>query len=120
MTSLVDVIFLLLLFFMLSSTFSTFAEIELVSADAASGSADARPLFVQLGPDRISLNGDDMSLKTLAATLQERTGDVVSSDGTVPLLVSLKGGVDAQRLADLLVVLRGVPDVSATVLGSGP
>ena len=35
MTSLIDVIFLLLLFFMLSSTFSRFAEVELVVPEPA-------------------------------------------------------------------------------------
>ncbi len=35
MTSLIDVIFLLRLFFMLSSTFSRFAEVELTAAGAS-------------------------------------------------------------------------------------
>ena len=39
MTSLIDVIFLLLLFFMLTSTFSKFAEIELAAATSGAGAA---------------------------------------------------------------------------------
>ena len=43
MTSLIDVIFLLLLFFMLSSTFARFAEIEISGGVASSTAAGERP-----------------------------------------------------------------------------
>lgn len=43
MTSLIDVIFLLLLFFMLSSTFARFAEIEVSGGVASSTAAGERP-----------------------------------------------------------------------------
>ena len=38
--------------------------------------------------------------------------------GEQPLLVSLQDGVNAQRLIDLLGVLRGVGNLSVTVLGA--
>ncbi len=116
MTSLIDVIFLLLLFFMLSSTFSRFAEIELSSATAGGAPGETRPLFLQLRPERLTLNGEALSLDRLAPALRGQAGNI---ETPAPLLVSLGDGVTAQRLADLLVVLRGVPGFAPTVLGSG-
>lgn len=107
MTPLVDVIFLLLLFFMLSSTFSTFGEITLDQATAAAGTPEA-PLerfFVQLGPNSLTLNGS-------ATTL----GDLESALETGQVLVSLDTETSAQRLVDLLVRLRGRDGLSVTVL----
>ena len=115
MTSLIDVIFLLLLFFMLSSTFSRFAEVELSAAAAGTGSADAPPLFLRLEPDSLSLNGETMSLADLAMALAQ------PDDATAPqrLLVSLSGQVTSQRLTDCLGALRGVPGIAPTILGAG-
>ena len=49
MTSLIDVIFLLLLFFMLSSTFSRFAEVEIsAAAGGAAAPSDTPPAFLRL------------------------------------------------------------------------
>ena len=100
MTSLIDVIFLLLLFFMLTSTFSKFSE-----------ASDAKPVFLQLGPDTLRLNGDEIALDALAgSSLAE------AEKGTV-LLVSLGADVDAQRLTDVLVKLREMPALQVSVLG---
>ena len=112
MTPLIDIIFLLLLFFMLSSTFTKFAEVELTVAGSGSAPSDTPPLFLQLGPDSLALNGQSLSLETLGTSpLAE------AQDGTT-LLVSLRGEVTAQRLTDLLVALRPWPSVTVTVLGS--
>ena len=113
MTSLIDVIFLLLLFFMLTSTFSKFSEVELSAAGSgAAAPSDVPPLFLQLGVDDLRLNGDPLDMGALALSpLSE------AEDGTM-LLVSLGAEVDAQRLTDLLVALRGLPALRVTVLGS--
>ncbi|PYE84876.1 biopolymer transporter ExbD [Pseudoroseicyclus aestuarii] len=106
-TSLIDVIFLLLLFFMLSSTFSRYAEIDLTAATGGGGTrAGTAPLFVQLGGEDLVLNGQPVALEALPGRL----------GGDAPVIVSLRGGTSAQRLADLLVVLRRVPDLAVTVL----
>lgn len=107
MTPLIDVVFLLLLFFMLTSTFSTFGEIELSPARQG-GAASAAPIeraFVQIGADRLVLNGAPVTLDELSAEV---------SAGQV--LVSLDDDVSAQRLVDLLVLLRGRADLSVVVL----
>ncbi|WP_244614956.1 biopolymer transporter ExbD [Pukyongiella litopenaei] len=115
MTSLIDIIFLLLLFFMLTSTFSRFAEVELAAAGSGGAvSGDIRPLFLRLGADGLSLNGDELALEDLAGRLAQSAGP----ETTTPVLVSLGDGVTAQRLTDLLVALRPVRGVAVTVLGS--
>lgn len=113
MTSLIDIIFLLLLFFMLTSTFTKFSEIELSSASSGGMTPpDVPPVFLQLAEDTITLNGTTLKLGGLAtSTLQD------AKPGT-PLLISLKADVNAQRLTDLLVALRGLPRLTVTVLGS--
>ncbi|PVA10577.1 biopolymer transporter ExbD [Pelagivirga sediminicola] len=112
MTSLIDVIFLLLLFFMLTSTFSKFSEIELSAAGGGAGaSSDPRPLFVQLGAEELTLNGERLDLSGLVSALPHEAG------APVPLLISLRGGVTSQRLTDLLVALRPARGVAPTVLG---
>ena len=107
MTPLIDVVFLLLLFFMLTSTFSIFGEIEL--SKAASGRSDqdlpSNRAFVQLGEERVTLNGAPVTLNTLAEGVD---------NGLV--LVSLDEDTTAQRVVDLLVRLRGRAELSVLVL----
>lgn len=109
MTSLIDVIFLLLLFFMLSSTFSRFAELPLTGA-AGGGQPvpDAKVLFLRLSPDEVMLNGRIIDMQALPERLHE--------EGEHDLLVALNGPVTAQRLTDLLVALAATPDISVKVL----
>ena len=107
MTPLIDVIFLLLMFFMLSSTFSTFGEIELSQATAGSAASGApsERAFVQLGAERLVFNGAPVTLDELEARVE---------DGQV--LVSLDDDATAQRLVDLLVRLRGREGLNVMVL----
>ncbi|MBV0912471.1 biopolymer transporter ExbD [Rhodobacteraceae bacterium ASV31] len=110
LTPLIDVIVLLLLFFMLSSTFSRFGEVDLAGAGSAKAGAGAPPLFLKLSSEAASLNGAAVTLDALAGRLgakgEERT-----------LLVSPSGDVTAQRLTDALVAVAGVPALRVVVLG---
>jgi len=107
LTPLIDVIFLLLLFFMLTTTFTRTGEITLTAAGA--GSAGLPPLFLRVAEDAITLNGAALTLDDLAQALQEA--------GDTRLLIALADGLRAQRLADVLQALRVVPGVQAQVLG---
>ncbi|WP_454274874.1 biopolymer transporter ExbD [Roseovarius sp. MBR-154] len=115
MTSLIDVIFLLLLFFMLSSTFSRFSEVELSAARAgAVGTSDVETSFLQLGETTLRLNGQELGL----AALPDRLVDMSPESGRLQVIVSMADDVTAQRLTDLLVILRGIDRLSISVLGS--
>lgn len=108
MTPLIDVIFLLLLFFMLTSTFSTFGEIELSQATTGSATPatqSEKRAFVQLGATRLILNGAPVTLDELAERVE--TGQV---------LVGLDADASAQRVVDLLVELRGRDGLTVMVL----
>lgn len=111
MTSLIDVIFLLLLFFMLTSTFSKFAEVELSAAGPGRAAAPgAPPVFVQLSASTLRVNGRSLALATLQGS------QLAQQDSDAPVLVSLEADVTAQRLTDLLVALRQFPGLRVTVL----
>ncbi|MCA0043960.1 ExbD/TolR family protein [Celeribacter litoreus] len=115
MTSLIDVIFLLLLFFMLTSTFSRYSTVELVAAaPSGQGASEAPPIFVQLSSDSVRLNTRDASLETLPVLL--RADRAHGSD--VTLIVALKGSVTSQRLTDFLVAIREVEGVTPVILGA--
>ena len=107
LTPLIDVIFLLLLFFMLTTTFTRTGEIPLTAAGAG---GDGLPsLFLRVEDDGLTLNGIALTLDDLPQALRE------SEDRR--LLIALAEGLRAQRLADVLQTLRAVPGVRAQVLG---
>lgn len=69
LTSLIDVIFLLLLFFMLASNFSRYQSLD-VSSGAGGGGADVRPAYLRIqSRDRLDLNGSPFSRPELAERL---------------------------------------------------
>jgi biopolymer transport protein ExbD len=82
---LVDVVFLLLMFFMLSSTFAKFSSIELGGTEGKVGNASASPprlpdviIKVASGP-RIKVNGSDVGLDGLVSRLNEAQARGASS-----------------------------------------
>lgn len=114
MTSLIDIIFLLLLFFMLTSTFSKYAEVELLCAGSGSvGPAPSPPIFMRLTQDSVSINGTPHHLEGLVVSL-------ANPDGKTPkqtVLVSVADTVTSQRLVDLLAVLGQTKGIIVQVLG---
>jgi len=107
MTSLIDVIFLLLLFFMLTSTFSRFAEVPLPLAGAGSASSET-PLFLRVDDSAITLNGRAIDIAALSETLQ---GDTQRS-----LIISVTPAASAQQLTDVLTGLRGIENLAINLL----
>lgn len=112
MTSLIDVIFLLLLFFMLTSTFSRFSEVPLPLAGAGTVTANAAipPLFLRVGEEAISLNGQNIAIDGLAGAIN------AEGDAPQPVIVSVTPDTSAQRLTDVLVSLREIPNIALNVL----
>ncbi|PRY92880.1 outer membrane transport energization protein ExbD [Hasllibacter halocynthiae] len=105
LTPLVDVIFLLLLFFMLTSTFTRFGTVPLAAGGGGAAAAPAEGLsFLRLTARGATLDG---------APLPEDPAGALRGARAV---LSTGPDVDSQTLVDLLARLRTVPDLSLTVL----
>lgn len=111
LTSLIDVIFLLLLFFMLTTTFTRTAELPLVAAGSGNSSLQGARVFLRLAPEDLTVNGQPVSLNGVSERITALGQDAPQ------VLVSLAPGVSAQRLADLLAHLRRQPGLRVQVLG---
>lgn len=110
-TSLIDVIFLLLLFFMLASTFSKFSEIDVAVASASDigqSSTDLATLIIQA--DRIHCN----ERETVDADLVSRLNELTAS-GTSSIMISVTDDVSTQRLVDVLSLVKQVPSLNIQI-----
>ncbi len=111
MTSLIDVIFLLLLFFMLSSTFVRQGELPLdLAMGGASAAPETPPAFVQLRAEGLRLDGRAATPEGLQAELAAR------GDGLV--LLALGDGVSAQAFAEILQRIQSLSGWRLAVLGA--
>ena len=115
-TSLIDVIFLLLLFFMLASTFSKFSEINVVtvaqSGAAKAQSTDGRVHALTIDRFHIRIDGKVVALRNLANELSQ-------TDAKTPQTLTIEvvsEDVSTQRLTDVLVALKDLPDTSLSIL----
>ena len=106
LTPLIDVIFLLLLFFMLSSTFLRFSEVEVASAGAAQGGASGGPAaLLRLSADgTLSLNGETVSEDSLLDALR-----TLGESGTTRLVLTAGAGSAVQDLVDVLALVEDGP-----------
>lgn len=112
-TSLIDVIFLLLLFFMLSSTFSKFADVELSATGGRStGAQTTVPAFLKLSADRILLNGVEVEKDAIAGELERLQADTRLN----AVILSVAPTANAQQLVDMLLVLRKLPDINVQIV----
>ena len=111
-TSLIDVIFLLLLFFMLSSTFSRFSEVEISIAETRGESTGVSTEQASLVIERTgaSLGVEKLSDEQLIA----RLSSLVSS-GITKLTVIPAEGVVTQRLIDALTLMSQVPELEISL-----
>ena len=115
LTSLIDVIFLLLLFFMLSSTFTRFAEVDIVAGRGGqSMTADNLPdVFIRLGKDGDwKVNGaalSDVDTMQEIARLQEA--------GAKTAVLLVRDEVTSQALIDALENLAKNTELAISVAG---
>lgn len=113
MTSLIDIIFLLLLFFMLSSTFSRFTDVEL---DASNGGNPVKqksaPAFLKLSADRLLLNGSELTTLTLQAEIER----LKTTSNLNAVILSVDETATSQQLVDTMLVLRRSADISLQIV----
>ncbi|MDP3525331.1 MAG: biopolymer transporter ExbD [Hoeflea sp.] len=71
LTPLIDVIFLLLLFFMLSSTFSRYSEISFAGGGSASSQLSRPDVILSVSAGELKLNGMMTPLESIGGSLAE-------------------------------------------------
>lgn len=102
MTSLIDVIFLLLLFFMLSSTFSKYSELEISGANPGSGISNEKPqLFINLSRNGWIINGQTET----SSSLQQRLA-ALSQSGKTMAVLQVADGLTSQEMINAIELLQ--------------
>lgn len=113
MTSLIDVIFLLLLFFMLSSTFTRFGSVDFGGTGKAgsSGVATTPDILVMVSGEGLRINGTVVSPDAIDADLAGYLAKGAKSAMILP-----REGANAQALVDAVEALRRAARLSGTDL----
>ncbi|MEL6486959.1 MAG: biopolymer transporter ExbD [Pseudomonadota bacterium] len=112
-TSLIDVIFLLLLFFMLASTFRQFSELEVAGVSGGRASAavsDDVPLRLMIEPSSLTFDGSPTAQEALVQRLS------APSNGAKRMNVEVAPGVTSQRLVDVLVQLEPIDELEVNLV----
>ena len=112
LTPMVDVVFLLLVFFMLAARFDTELGVPLSQPGFGSDYPGA-PRLVDVFEDRVTLNGSPVSLVDLADALRA----LMPSDDAV-ILLRPRDGANVQRVVELLGFLDGA-GLANVILGEG-
>ncbi|MTI17123.1 hypothetical protein E1162_07700 [Rhodobacteraceae bacterium RKSG542] len=114
LTSLIDVIFLLLMFFMLSSSFAKYQRIDLAGAAPSQTAAQREALLIAVAPTGdLLIDGSLMSLAVLPAYLH-----ALPKDPLPILAVKPQAGASVQQLVDVLEAIESV-GLDATLVASG-
>jgi biopolymer transport protein ExbD len=113
LTPLIDVVFILLIFFMLASNFIEWRSIELnVPGSAAGGPAWERALLVEVRPDGLRLSGESMPLELLV----NRVGERVAVKADQRVLVKPSPGVPLQAAVEVLDRLSAIGVVELSLI----
>ncbi len=118
LTSMTDIVFLLLIFFMVSTTFvdlSRKLDIQLPGTQAADVVRDVQRHVVELSAQNtLRLDGVDMPLSELASQLQQRAGKAryrsveIRADKRLPYgrVIAVLGQVRQANIQDIAVAVR--------------
>ncbi len=111
LTSLIDVIFLLLLFFMLSSTFTRFAEVTVSGGRASAAAPGHRPdILIQADGLAWRINGLDVGEEDLTRELSR-----LEVLGAASAVILLRGDMTSQTLVGVLERIAAGTDLAVTV-----
>ena len=115
LTAMIDVIFLLLVFFMLAARFGTEGVVSLRLA-VGSAEADMRPAVIDLAPEGLRLDGVARDEAGLLARLEELRAE----GGARPVVLRPEGNADVQRLVAVLELLRAAGHGDIVVMEGAP
>jgi biopolymer transport protein ExbD len=100
LTPMIDVVFLLLVFFMLASRFGQETAVTVSGAGSGGVASAGAPRLVDVLPDALRLNGRPVALADLSAALAALT----ESGGDL-IVLRPREGADLQRVLDVLAPL---------------
>jgi biopolymer transport protein ExbD len=101
LTSLIDVIFLLLLFFMLSSTFTRFAAVDVTGGRAAAGAGERPDVLIGLDGEAWSVNGLPFDADAAIGELAR-----LEAAGAETAVILVRGSVPSQALVTAVERIR--------------
>lgn len=110
LTSLIDVIFLLLLFFMLSSTFTRFGEVSVTGGPAAASSGGPPDVMIRLTESDWSVNGRSFDEADAIGELID-----LQQAGARSAVLTIRGAVDSQRLVSAVEKIGRESGLSVSV-----
>ncbi|MBF9046817.1 biopolymer transporter ExbD [Rhodobacterales bacterium LSUCC0031] len=102
LTPMIDVVFLLLVFFMLAARFGQEGALDLRIAGGTTTAWQGPPRVVQIGETELQLNGQPIAPAALELALSRLTETM--SD---PVMIRSDEGVAMQRLLDVMAILEG-------------
>lgn len=98
LTPLIDVVFILLVFFMLASSFLDWRSIALNAPAGRTGSGMEGAILVRVGTSSLDLNGEPLDINQLG----ERVRTYLARDPEQSVVVRPEAGVALQRLVTVL------------------
>lgn len=101
LTPMIDVVFLLLVFFMLVSRFGQLDGVPLALAGGSAPGWSGAPRLVDVRPDGLSLNGSPREAAELIADLRR-----LMPAPDAPVVLRPQDGADVQRLVAVIDLLR--------------
>jgi len=102
LTPIIDVVFLLLVFFMLASTFTVDRQVNLLSETIDGMSQyDENPRLIEIKNDKLLINGVEADDTVAIKRLEEITLDLSQI-----IIVQVLGGTSTQRMLDVIELLK--------------
>ena len=111
LTPMIDVVFLLLVFFLLAARFGADQGVSLATAGGGGASYDGPPRLLEIGATELHLNGSSIALEGAAAALR---GLMTAPDDLIVLRPS--GDVQTQRLVVVMSALTAAGLTSLVVI----
>lgn len=102
LTPMIDVVFLLLVFFMLAARFGQEGSLDLRIAGSGNAAWQGPPRLVQIWPDALRVNGQQRAEDALVVAMADLT-----QTRTDLILLQPSEGVGLQRLLDVMALLEG-------------